>query len=41
VWVILARQEKGLSYNRERPHSALGYEPPQRFARWLGSARIR
>jgi putative transposase len=24
-------------YNRERPHSALGYEPPERFARRLGA----
>jgi transposase InsO family protein len=24
-------------YNRERPHSALGYEPPERFARPLGA----
>lgn len=24
-------------YNRERPHGALGYEPPERFARRLGA----
>jgi len=24
-------------YNREQPHSALGYEPPQRFARQFGA----
>ena len=24
-------------YNRERPHSALGYEAPERFARRLGA----
>ena len=24
-------------YNRERPHSALGCEPPERFARRLGA----
>ena len=24
-------------YNRERPHSALGYQPPERFARPLGA----
>ena len=24
-------------YNRERPHSALGYEPPERFAHRLGA----
>jgi Integrase core domain len=24
-------------YNRERPHSALGHEPPERFARRLGA----
>jgi Integrase core domain len=34
AWVIEAWRQH---YNRERPHSALGYEPPERFARRLGA----